>query len=113
MSLFPLLKIHRVRPVAAADYFLRNRFLAWFAMKIIGIIPIERSEVKNLDKYFDPWHRALDDGNILIVFPEGSRGRPEKLGPVKRGLFHLVARRQDTPVIPVVIHGLGRALPHF
>ncbi len=111
MSLFPLSMIHRIRPVAAGDYFLRNRLLAWFAKDIIGILAIERSEVRNLDTFFAPWHEALDEGNILIVFPEGSRGKPEKLGAVKRGLFHLVSRRESTPVIPIVMYGLGRALP--
>ena len=43
MSLFPLAKVHRVRPVAAADYFLANRFLAWFSQNVIGIIPLDRT----------------------------------------------------------------------
>lgn len=111
MSLYPLSVIHRVRPVAAADYFLRNRFLSWFSLKCIGIIPLDRSGEASRDKLFDACREVLDAGDILILFPEGSRGEPEQLSPIKKGLYHLVADRDDTAVIPVVLHGLGRALP--
>jgi 1-acyl-sn-glycerol-3-phosphate acyltransferase len=40
MTLFPQRQLDRLRPVAAADYFLRGRGLAWFARNIIGIIPL-------------------------------------------------------------------------
>ena len=42
MSLYPLRQLHRLRPVAAMDYFLRNPLLAWFATQIIRIIPLRR-----------------------------------------------------------------------
>ena len=53
MSLFPLKQIHRVRPVAAADYFLSNRWIAWFSLNIMGIIPLDRSGGANLDILFE------------------------------------------------------------
>ncbi len=43
LSLYPLSVIHKIRPVAAADYFLKNRFFAWFSLSVIGIIPLDRS----------------------------------------------------------------------
>ena len=42
MTLFGMRRLSLVRPVAAADYFLKNRLLAWFAIRIIGIIPLQR-----------------------------------------------------------------------
>ncbi len=52
MALFPLHLIHRVRPVAAADYFLVNPFVAWLSLNIIGIIPIRRSPpAMNVTRY--------------------------------------------------------------
>lgn len=111
MSLLPLRSLHKVRPVAAADYFLKSRLLAWFSLNIIGIVPVERGNCRNPEKYFSECHHLLDDGCILIIFPEGSRGEPEAMGRLKKGLFYLVKDRKELPVIPVVMHGLGMALP--
>jgi 1-acyl-sn-glycerol-3-phosphate acyltransferase len=47
----------------------------------------------------------------LILFPEGSRGEPEQAVKLKKGLYYLIKDRSDTSITPVVIHGLGRALP--
>lgn len=111
MALYPLWKLHRVRPVAAADYFLKNRFLTWFSLSCIGIIPLDRSGGNRRGQLFTDCHNALKDGDILIIFPEGSRGEPEKISRLKKGVYHLVKDRPDTEITPVVMHGLGRALP--
>src|ERR1700742_744072 len=49
ISLFPLRLLARLRPVAAADYFLRNKALAWFTFNIVNMIPIERPAKLKLD----------------------------------------------------------------
>lgn len=111
LSLYPLSKVHKLRPVAAADYFLSNPVMAWFSLNVIGIIPICRSNEVKKEALFADCHEALDRGDILLLFPEGTRGEPEKTGKLKKGIYHLVKDRLDTPIIPVVTHGLGRALP--
>jgi 1-acyl-sn-glycerol-3-phosphate acyltransferase len=111
MSLYPLTQLHRLRPVAAADYFLANRWLAWFALNVIGIIPLKRDRSSARHSLFDDCHRALDAGDILIIFPEGSRGEPEQIGELKRGVYHLLKAREDVALTPIALHGLGRALP--
>ena len=111
MSLFPLRLLPRLRPVAAMDYFLANRWLAWFALNIIGIIPLRRDVKAGQDDPLEGAVAALDRGEILILFPEGSRGEPERLSPLKNGIAHLAKRRPETPVVPVDLHGLGMALP--
>ena len=110
MSLYPLSKLHLVRPVAAADYFLKNRFIAWFSTKVIDILPLARFGADK-NTVFDGCVAALRKNQILILFPEGSRGQPEQLGTIKKGLFHLAQKAPDAPVIPVVMHGLGKTLP--
>lgn len=111
ISLVPLKLLSRVRPVAAADYFLSNRLLAWFATKVVGILPIARHRG---DADADPLagcDSALERGEILIFFPEGSRGEPERLAPFRRGIGLLADRHPDVPVYPVFLHGLGKVLP--
>lgn len=112
MALFQLHLIHRVRPVAAADYFLVNPFVAWLSLNIIGIIPIRRSPSSSeRDAVLQACHEALDQGDILIIFPEGSRGEPEIMSGLKKGIYHLVKNHPERAVLPVVMRGLGRALP--
>lgn len=111
ISLLPLRLLPRVRPVAAADYFLRNRWLAWFALNVVGIVPLNRQRQHVHDDLLAPVATALERGDILIFFPEGSRGEPERLAEFKSGLARIAERRPDVPVIPVYTHGLGKALP--
>jgi 1-acyl-sn-glycerol-3-phosphate acyltransferase len=110
MSLFPLNQLHQLRPVAAADYFLSNPLVAWFSRNIIRILPLRR-KVERGDDLFAPLLEELDKGRILILFPEGSRGEPEKMSQFKNGIAHLTSLRPDVPVIPVYLHGLGKVLP--
>lgn len=110
MSLFPLSKLHRVRPVAAADYFLKNPFVAWFALNIMHILPLARRPKPGVAPLAHI-EAALTAGDILILFPEGSRGEPEKRSQLKSGIAHLMEHAPEVPVVPIYFHGLGKALP--
>ncbi|HEY4161912.1 MAG TPA: lysophospholipid acyltransferase family protein [Dongiaceae bacterium] len=116
MSLFPLAMLNRLRPVAAADYFLSNKVLAWFTLNIIHMIPIERGKANRARarQGGDPLEEcsaALRAGEILLVFPEGSRGENEQLTRFKGGIARLKEEHPEVPVYPVYMQGLGRVLP--
>ncbi len=110
MSMFPLADLPKLTPVAAVDYFGQGAF-GWFAKHIIGILPIDRSGKTPRANLLDGAIDALDQGKILILFPEGTRGEPERLATYKKGVAHLVDARPKVPVTPVFMHGLGKALP--
>jgi len=111
MTLLTPKLLPKVQPVAAADYFLRNKLFAWFALNIIGIIPIKRTREDRTADPLAPIVKALEQGQILIFFPEGSRGEAEQFTEFKTGIARLAGRCPDVPVIPVYLHGLGKALP--
>ncbi|WP_044641169.1 lysophospholipid acyltransferase family protein [Risungbinella massiliensis] len=110
-SLFPLSMLRHLRPVAAADYFLRNRFVSWFSLGIMNILPIQRKGRSRKEDLFTNIYDALAQQDIVILFPEGTRGEPEVLQRNKTGLYHLTKHCPDVPIYPVFLHGLGKTLP--
>lgn len=112
-SLFPIAMLPRIRAVAAMDYWMRSGFLAWFSLNIIGIVPIRRKRdaASPSEDPLQPCHDALARGNILLFFPEGTRGEPEKMVQLKMGISKLCEKHPELPVVPVFMHGLGKALP--
>lgn len=111
MSLFRGKSFAKVRPVAAGDYFMKNKFLAFFSTKVMNIIPIERKMTRDFRGMFKPVLEALDDDGIIILFPEGSRGEAEQLSKYKSGIYYLMREKPEVPIVPLFIHGLGKALP--
>ncbi|MCW5774435.1 MAG: 1-acyl-sn-glycerol-3-phosphate acyltransferase [Rhodospirillaceae bacterium] len=115
LSLFPLALLPKVRPVAAADYFLgEGSALGWIARRLIGIIPIRRHGTAMENKRDDPLRpaaEALAAGGILVIYPEGTRGEPERIAKFRIGVAYLVERFTDVPVVPVYLAGLGKAWP--
>jgi 1-acyl-sn-glycerol-3-phosphate acyltransferase len=111
MSLYPLAKLDLLRPAAAMDYFLTNRLMRFLAEEIIRIIPVMRGGAAAGGDPLQGCLEALDRGEIVILFPEGSRGEPERLQRLKKGVAHLAKARPEVPVTPVFMHGLGKVLP--
>ncbi len=112
MSLYPLSQLHRVRPVAAADYFMKNKWIAWFSTHCLDIIPIARDGKVEREELFKGCYEALENQQIVVFFPEGTRSLTEEREfKLKRGIHHLVQRYPATKVIPIILHGLGKALP--
>ena len=113
MNVLGLKRLPIVRPVAAADYFMTRRLRCWFATRIVGIIPIDRSKIRreNGKRPLDPISEVLQEDGIVLLFPEGTRGEPEKMDEFQSGVAHIARRHPDIPITPVFMHGLGKALP--
>ncbi len=111
LTIFPARLMGRVRPVAAADYFLRGPLIGWFSRTLVGIVPVDRAHGLHED-VLAPARAALAAGDIVIIFPEGTRGpATDALGPLKTGVARLAAAFPRAPVTPVWIEGAGRVLP--
>lgn len=111
ITLFGMSRLHQVRPVAAADYFLKTKWWAWFSLRVLGIIPIHREVRKSTTHPLAPISQALEQGQIVLLFPEGTRGQPEKRQPFQAGIAHLAKRHPEVAIVPIFLHGLGKALP--
>jgi 1-acyl-sn-glycerol-3-phosphate acyltransferase len=101
----------RTRPVAAKDYWDASRFRRWMAEKVFQALLIERRNVTAHENPLRDMLKALDSGDSLILFPEGTRSSHLEPQPFKSGLFHLAKQRPDIELIPVYLENLNRILP--
>ncbi len=112
LSIFPSRTLPKVRPAAAADYFLTDPAMSWFSRNIIGIVPVARDKAGTGEDVLAPAREALAAGDIVVIFPEGTRGSGlGDMGRLKSGVARLAESFPEAPVIPVWIQGAGRVLP--
>jgi 1-acyl-sn-glycerol-3-phosphate acyltransferase len=111
LTIYPSKALDRVRPAAAADYFLRGALMSWFSRNILAIVPVARDRAGTGEDVLTPAREALAAGDIVLIFPEGTRGDGEELTQLKSGVARLAAAFPDAPVTPVWLQGAGRVLP--
>lgn len=111
----------RARPVAAADYWgsgARGRLLRHLFNPLLvergrkrpqtaGDRPPGQKKASQVDRLV----AALDAGDSLILFPEGTRGDGERIADFQAGLARIGAARPEAPLVPVALANLGRILP--
>jgi len=105
----PADKITRTHPVAARDYFEKPAILFKAVQFLLQPVWVTRGEsglgaLKEMQK-------RLDAGHSLIIFPEGTRGKPGELEEFHAGVGLLARKNTDVPVIPVYLEGPERAFP--
>jgi 1-acyl-sn-glycerol-3-phosphate acyltransferase len=110
-SVLPPALRRTVRPVAAADYWLKNPVRAFVGPEVFNCVLVDRRpEVK--DKPMDKILAALDDGSSLIIFPEGNRNMTEDpLLPFKAGLYNMGLARPDVDLVPTWVANLNTIMP--
>jgi 1-acyl-sn-glycerol-3-phosphate acyltransferase len=103
---------NRTRPVAGADYWCSGALRKYVAQHLINAVLIDRNPAT---RTLDPIRQmagAIDDGDSLIVFPEGTRNTTEAtLLPFKSGIYHLAHARSDVEFVPVWIENSRRVMP--
>ena len=108
-SIVPLRWMHRAFPAAAADYFFRNLPRSAFSSIVINALPFDR-DVAGAES-LEVCRRLLEGkGNILILFPEGTRSPTGDLGRFRSGIGRLV-EGSAIPVVPCFLAGAHRAWP--
>jgi 1-acyl-sn-glycerol-3-phosphate acyltransferase len=95
-------------PVAARDYWGNGPLHRFVALKVLNAVLVDRAGAADP---LAPLRAALDAGDSLILFPEGTRGNDVDPQPFKAGLYHLAADYPAAELVPVYLTNLARAYP--
>lgn len=98
------------RPVAGGDYW-RDGLRRYLAERVFRSVFVERNCPDRSDNPVAPVLQALDHGDSIILFPEGTRGTGEELLPFKSGIFHIVSQLPGMELVPVWMGNACRVLP--
>lgn len=101
----------RTRPVAGRDYWEQNALRRRIAGRFFRAVLIERQRVTVASNPLAPMIAALDAGDSLIVFPEGTRSPDGNTHEFKSGPFHVAHNRPQVPLVPVYLQNLNGILP--
>jgi 1-acyl-sn-glycerol-3-phosphate acyltransferase len=109
LAALPLGRLPRSFPVAAEDYFFRSLARTWFAAVLMNALPFGRR--MRVRESLALCRRLLaQPGNVLIIFPEGTRSKTGATQPFKPGIGALLAGSKAS-VLPCYVEGTFRAWP--
>ena len=115
LAALPFRRLHRAFPAAAADYFFQSVPRTWVASIVVNALPFARSAHARQSLHICT-ELLANRGNVLIIFPEGTRTKTGAIQEFKPGIGALVAGR-DVDVFPCHLEGAfaawpkGRSLP--
>jgi 1-acyl-sn-glycerol-3-phosphate acyltransferase len=101
-SFLPKLHFDKLSCLAAKDLGDRHGLLGRMILKVGRAIPVDRfgNPVRGLIIA----RKAVEDGNIMLVHPEGTRTRDGRLGEMKDGAAY-IAMKTHVPLLPVFMDG--------
>jgi 1-acyl-sn-glycerol-3-phosphate acyltransferase len=98
------------RPIAARDYWTTGRFKHWLTREVFNAVYVSRERTADQDP-LEPLVEALERGDSLVIFPEGTRSNHGEPMPFKSGLYHLAERFPQVNLIPAWIDNVQRVMP--
>ena len=98
------------RPIAAKDYWTKTPLRQWITTAVFNAVYVDRERTEGQDP-LAPLVQALDAGDSIILFPEGTRGHAEEPQPFKAGLYNLAQRFPQVVLVPAWIHNVQRVMP--
>lgn len=101
----------KTHAVAVEDYFGKTSLSAAAVRFFFNAILIGRSSKESKKDPIQQMSKALDKGQSLILYPEGTRGQPGVMQDFKRGVAVLLKDHPNVPFIPVFLEGFGKVLP--
>ena len=109
----PLVIDRRVYFLAKSDYFTGRGLRGWITRMFflgIGQLPIDRSGGKASEASLNSGLEVLARGEILGIYPEGTRSPDGRLYRGRTGVARMILET-GVPVIPVVVWGTDKAMP--
>ena len=109
----PLMIDRPVKFLAKSDYFTGRGIKGWSTrmfMTATGMIPIDRSGGKASEASLNTGLQVLGRGDLLGIYPEGTRSPDGKLYRGRTGLARM-ALEAHVPVVPVVMVDTDTMLP--
>ena len=100
----------RTRPIAARDYWTSSPFKQWLTSAVFNAVYVSRTRVDDQDP-LEPLVDALNAGDSLVIFPEGTRSNKDEPQPFKSGLYHLAEQFPGVQLIPAWIDNVQRVMP--
>jgi 1-acyl-sn-glycerol-3-phosphate acyltransferase len=98
------------RPIAARDYWTKTPFKQWITTAVFHAIYVSRERTTNEDP-LEPLCEALNQGDSIILFPEGTRGHLEEPAAFKAGLYNLALKYPHVVLVPAWINNVQRVMP--
>jgi 1-acyl-sn-glycerol-3-phosphate acyltransferase len=109
----PLLIDRPMSFLAKSDYFTGRGVKGWatkYFMKATGQIPIDRSGGRASEASLNTGLQVLGRGDLLGIYPEGTRSPDGKLYRGRTGLARM-ALEAKVPVVPVIMVDTDTAMP--